>query len=375
MALQNKYNSRTMQPHEDPLAVLLEVEGWARDLTEMRGREMDDETVLLDFIGVLPLPEYEFEYTFLNEEKLDRAGLLRITRERYEALHNDAHSRSSKKGAGYSTFASREGGDPREGGGKGRGGERGSSRRSRWGKGTGSRGGGRGNGNSSGGGSGDADAVDILCYNCGEKGHVARACPERICSTCTDKGHGVDPTPKTAVLPVGSVCDDGASIDEKRKAVVTDDSPGGNLDAGLEESGKLAGRPGDEAWIPLCGATQHCTYSKNGMVNYRECDNRSMKNMAGDCFPIIGTGDLCMSFRSAGGVVRLRMLNVAHVPDLAHHFLSLRRVADAGNRFVGNKEGITIALASGASLFAPLVGNQNFLYGRRMGAVRKDGRS
>ena len=56
-------------------------------------------------------------------------------------------------------------------------------------------------------------------------------------------------------------------------------------------------------------------------------------------------------------------MNVAHVPGLSHHLLSLRRTADAGNKCIGTREGIGIVFAkSGDELFAPSYGHLNGIF-------------
>ena len=48
----------------------------------------------------------------------------------------------------------------------------------------------------------------------------------------------------------------------------------------------------------------------------------------------------------------MTLMNVAHVPGLPHHRLSLRRIADARNKYIGTREDIPIAFAkSGDELF------------------------
>ena len=59
-------------------------------------------------------------------------------------------------------------------------------------------------------------------------------------------------------------------------------------------------------------------------------------------------------------------MNVAHVPGLSHHLLSLRHIADAGNKYIGTRKGIRIVFAkSGDELFAPSCGYLNGLFGYR----------
>ena len=59
-------------------------------------------------------------------------------------------------------------------------------------------------------------------------------------------------------------------------------------------------------------------------------------------------------------------MNVAHVPGLSHNLLSLRRIADAGNKYIGTREGIRIVFAkSGDEIFVPSCGQLNGLLGYR----------
>ena len=62
----------------------------------------------------------------------------------------------------------------------------------------------------------------------------------------------------------------------------------------------------------------------------------------------------------------MQLKNVAHVPGLSHHLLSLRLIADAGNSYVGTPEGIRVDFTkSGDTLFAPSLGQLNGLYAHR----------
>ena len=88
----------------------------------------------------------------------------------------------------------------------------------------------------------------------------------------------------------------------------------------------------------------------------------------GNTFPIVGTGTLRLPLPSGEGVVCVMLTNVAHAPGLSHHLLSLRRIADARNKYIGNREGIRIVFAkSGDELFAPSYGQLNGIFGYRTG--------
>ena len=60
-------------------------------------------------------------------------------------------------------------------------------------------------------------------------------------------------------------------------------------------------------------------------------------------------------------------MNVAHVPGLSRHLLSLRRIADAGNKYIGTREGIRVVFAkSGDEIFVPSCGQLKGIFGYRI---------
>ena len=85
----------------------------------------------------------------------------------------------------------------------------------------------------------------------------------------------------------------------------------------------------------------------------------------GNTFPIVGIGTLHILLRSGEGVVCVRLLvDVAHVPGLSHHLLSLRRIADARDKYIGTLEGIrTVFAKPGDELLAPSYGKLNSHFG------------
>ena len=81
-------------------------------------------------------------------------------------------------------------------------------------------------------------------------------------------------------------------------------------------------------------------------------------------FLIVGTATLRLSLGSGEGVVCVTLMNIAHVPGLSHHLLSLRRIADAVNKYVGTREDIQAVFAkSSDGLFAPSYGQLNYIFG------------
>ena len=132
---------------------------------------------------------------------------------------------------------------------------------------------------------------------------------------------------------------------------------------------------GDDLCLLHTGATGHFTYDPRLLENYAEC-SRVLRCAGGNTFPIAGTGTLRLSLRSGGGGgggVCVTLMNVPHVPGLSHHLLSLRRIADAGNKHIGTREGIRIVFAkSGDELFVPSCGQLNCLFGYRTDSTCRD---
>ena len=57
--------------------------------------------------------------------------------------------------------------------------------------------------------------------------------------------------------------------------------------------------------------------------------------------------------------------NVAHVPLLGYNLLSLKKMADRGHKYVGEKKGVASHLKNGQTLFGPSVGKLNYFSGYR----------
>ena len=97
-----------------------------------------------------------------------------------------------------------------------------------------------------------------------------------------------------------------------------------------------------------------------------------MRTASGKRYPIEGYYDLPLTFRSSSGEVLLLLCNVAHVPSLSYHLLSLRVAADNGHTYTGNKNGVTVKFKTGETLLFPSVGRLNFLYAYRPGALNDE---
>ena len=130
----------------------------------------------------------------------------------------------------------------------------------------------------------------------------------------------------------------------------------------------LAWQVGGLTVICDSGASYYMSHSSTGMINYRE-SNAYMRTASGARCPIEGYGDLPLTFRSSSSNVPMLLRNVAHVPRLNYHLLSLRAVADNDHTYTGTREGVTVLLSTGDTLFFPSVGRLNFLYAYRPGML------
>ena len=101
-------------------------------------------------------------------------------------------------------------------------------------------------------------------------------------------------------------------------------------------------------WLPVIfdsGASCHMSCSSTGMFNCRE-SNATLRTTSGGKCPTEGYGDLPLTLRSSSGDVPLLLRNVAYVPSLSYHLLSLRAIAESIR-----SSGITLHFSSGETLF------------------------
>ena len=169
---------------------------------------------------------------------------------------------------------------------------------------------------------------------------------------------------KNAVMTVDILGRTSKDDDSDVEAYTTLETKTGECLVSMMEEGGIR-QMGDDLWLLDTGATGHFTHDTRLLENYAEC-SRVLCCAGGSTFPIVGTGTLRLSLRSGEGVVCVALMNVAHVPGVPHHLLLLRRITDAGNKYIGAREGIRIVFAkSGDELFAPSCGQLNGLFGYR----------
>ena len=129
--------------------------------------------------------------------------------------------------------------------------------------------------------------------------------------------------------------------------------------------GKLPPETTVKRLVADSGCWQFMTSSADHMVNYREEGGGVIRIADGRAMLIEGIGNLPMSFWSVKDWVQIVLPNVAHVLLLGYDLLSLKRMADCGHKYVGEKKGVALHLKNGKTLFGPSVGKLNYFSGFR----------
>ena len=117
-------------------------------------------------------------------------------------------------------------------------------------------------------------------------------------------------------------------------------------------------------YIADSAATCNMTLDADGLTNYREC-SRPLGLANGEEISIVGYGDLTVNFRTDHRLVRVKMNDVTHVPQLSYNLISLPSITLKGHTYTGDKDGVTLKLKGGETVFFPLVGKLCRQYGFR----------
>ena len=386
--LYDKFHEFTIPPHSDPIAALHDLEDINNQMHEKGIGRIPEAVLHARFVRALP-DEYSLVKETLQAMKnRDRDEIIRMVSTRHSNL-------PQKKGAQRSSrqpeqaFASNESGnrsgarrgrDRRNGGGQGRG--RGGNSH-----------GGVGNNNSSGtpsgstsspvetqgssdgagslggGGDGRHHIPSGRCFRCRQRGHRRQDCTTREsdfvprCNRCTGYGHEESSCSSDAAILVVEL-----PVPEEDLAVEAEAFA-------VSEAGKCSVTIGDAVggvaldkqvvqYIADSAATCNMTPDADGLTNYREC-SRPLGLANGEEISIVGYGDLTVNFRTDHGWVRVKMNDVAHVPQLCHNLISLPSMTLKGHTYMGDKGGVTLKLKGGETVFFPLVGKLCRQYGFR----------
>ena len=386
--LYDKFHEFTIPPHSDPIAALHDLEDINNEMHEKGIGRIPEAVLHARFVRALP-DEYSLVKETLQAMKnRDRDEIIRMVSTRHSNLpRKNGAQRSSRQPE--QAFASNESGnrsgarrgrDRRNGGGQGRG--RGGSSH-----------GGVGNNNSSGtpsgstsspvetqgssdgagslggGGDGRHHIPSGRCFRCRQRGHRRQDCTTREsdfvprCNRCTGYGHEESSCPSDAAILVVEL-----PVPEEELAVEAEAFA-------VSEAGKCSVTIGDAVggvaldkqvvqYIADSAATCNMTPDADGLTNYREC-SRPPGLANGEEISIVGYGDLTVNFRTDHGWVRVKMNDVAHVPQLSHNLISLPSMTLKGHTYMGDKGGVTLKLKGGETVFFPLVGKLCRQYGFR----------
>ena len=318
----------------------------------------------------------------------DRDEIIRMVSTRHSNLprKNGAQRSSRQPEQAFASSESsnrsgaRRGRDRRNGGGQGRG--RGGSSH-----------GGVGNNNSSGtpsgstsspvGTQGSSDGAGSLggsgdgrhhipsgrCFRCRQRGHRKRDCTTREsdfvlrCTRCTGFGHEESSCPSDMAVMVMElpVSEEDLAVESQAFAA----TEAGKCNAAIDD--RVGGEASDKQvvqYIADSAATCNMTPDADGLTNYREC-SRPLGLANGEEISIVGYGDLTVNFRTDHRWVRVKMNDVAHVPQLSHNLISLPSMTLKGHTYTGDKGGVTLKLKGGETVFFPLVGKLCRQYGFR----------
>ena len=386
--LYDKFHEFTIPPHSDPITALHDLEDTNNQMHEKGIGRIPDAVVHARFVRALP-DEYSLVKETLQAMKnRDRDEIIRMVSTRHSNLpRKNGAQRSSRQPE--QAFASSESGDRsgarrgrdrRNGGGQGRG--RGGSSH-----------GGVGNNNSSGtpsgstsspvetqgssdgasslGGSGDGrhHIPSGRCFRCRQRGHRKRDCTTREsdfvprCTRCTGFGHEESSCPSDMAVMVMElpVSEEDLAVESQTFAA----TEAGKCNAAIDD--RVGGEALDKQivqYIADSAATCNMTPDADGLTNYREC-SRPLGLANGEEISIVGYGDLTVNFRTDHRWVRVKMNDVAHVPQLSHNLISLPSMTLKGHTYTGDKGGVTLKLKGGETVFFPLVGKLCRQYGFR----------
>ena len=386
--LYDKFHEFAIPPHSDPITALHDLEDTNNQMHEKGIGRIPDAVLHARFVRALP-DEYSLvKETLQSMRNRDRDEIIRMVSTRHSNL-------PQKKGAQRSSrqpeqaFASSESGN-RSGARRGRdrrsGGEQGRGR-------GGSSHGGVGNNNSSGtpsgstsspvgtqgssegagslGGSGDGrhHIPSGRCFRCRQRGHRKRDCTTREsdfvprCTRCTGFGHEESSCPSDMAVMVMElpVSEEDLAVESQAFAA----TEAGKCNAAIDD--RVGGEALDKQvvqYIADSAATCNMTPDADGLTNYREC-SRPLGLANGEEISIVGYGDLTVNFRTDHRWVRVKMNDVAHVPQLSHNLISLPSMTLKGHTYTGDKGGVTLKLKGGETVFFPLVGKLCRQYGFR----------
>ncbi|GMF66431.1 unnamed protein product [Phytophthora lilii] len=136
------------------------------------------------------------------------------------------------------------------------------------------------------------------CHYCGEQGHWIAKCPVRTRENAERQR-------------------------PQRASVARDEDELGNflfLVGGESKTTKSS-----DKWLVDSGATQHMTYSKEYMKNYKKMSRVDVHLADDGVVQAVGTGDIVMSMKTPRGTKKGVLTNVWHIPKLSRNLFSVGR--------------------------------------------------
>ncbi|GMG39212.1 unnamed protein product [Aspergillus oryzae] len=136
------------------------------------------------------------------------------------------------------------------------------------------------------------------CHYCGEQGHWIAKCPVRIRENAERQR-------------------------PQRASVARDEDELGNflfLVGGESKTTKSS-----DKWLVDSGATQHMTYSKEYMQNYKKMSPVDVHLADDGVVQAVGSGDIVMSMKTPQGSKKGVLTNVWHIPKLSRNLFSVGR--------------------------------------------------
>ena len=197
-------------------------------------------------------------------------------------------------------------------------------------------------------------------FRCRQRGHRREDCTTEEsefvprCTRCTGYGHEE------------SSCSSNAAVLVVELPVSKEDLTVEAQAFAVTEAGKCSMTIGDTLggvaldkqvvqYIADSAATCNMTPDADDLTNYREC-SRPLGLANGEEISIVGYGDLTVNLHIDHGWGRVEMNDVAHVPLLNFNLISLPSMTLQGHTYTGDKDGITLKLNGGETVFFPVVG-------------------
>ncbi|CAM9782040.1 unnamed protein product, partial [Discosporangium mesarthrocarpum] len=159
------------------------------------------------------------------------------------------------------------------------------------------------------------------CWYCHQRGHLAHACPTRVCTICGETGHGPSRCKQQEVIPAGYT------------ATVVEPKPSGKFTVLAATETRV---DGFVEWIADTGATWHMTNDITGMYDFgSNTEDTFVEAANGNKCAVKGKGTLKVVCKKKSGTdIHTILHNVMYIPGLKHNLFSLLAAAERGHTYV-----------------------------------------